>query len=349
MEKEILQKMRWFRNKSEPIESINRTLIYTGKTFSLINCNCLVGNKSFQYIIPLSEGSPDFCNLEFLEYLLKHPVGSVQELSEDSTNINLLINNTLVLKISPRQNGLKREYEILSSGISGCKNVPKVLKEFYIENTQYAFSMEVVPGVSAWDHFVSHYDQKQFNSFLKVVAVNLALIHISLKKSYGSNSATTQNIETELNSIIANNLSGTIACHLEKDAQFQVCHGDFHLGQIIYDLRTNNCVIIDFEGEPTQDPLKNVYPLEYDIACMYRSISYLNNFVKCQQNSSISYEIFLESYLKIANKANITISKHLIEKFLLIRCNYEIGYEAKNRPHLAWIPQRDLNILLSQL
>ncbi len=349
MENEILQNMRWFRNKSEPIESIKRTLLYTGKTFSLIKCVCVVSHESSQYIIPFSEGEPDFCNPEYLEYLLEHTVESIEELSNDSTNIVLLINKTLVLKISPIQNGLKRECEILHSGMADSTIVPKILKEFYVENSQYAFSMEIIPGVSAWDHFISHFDQEQFNSFLKRLASNLALIHMSLKEYFGSSTLTTQNIETELNSIIEQNLSGSMAYHLKKTAHFQVCHGDFHLGQIIYDLRTNNCVTIDFEGEPKENPLLNISPVEYDIACLFRSISYLNNFVKSQQKTSITHGIFLESYMKAAKKGNITISKQLIQNFLLIRCNYEIGYEAKNRPHLAWIPQRDLDKLLGQL
>ncbi len=349
MEKDYFQKMRWFRNKSEPIDSITRTIIYTGKSFSLIKCICVTGNETSQYIIPLSEGVPDFCNVEFLEYLLESPVDSVHEIGEDSTNILLSINNELILKISPIENGLKREFEVLTSGLSNALNVPNVLKDFYIENNQYAFSMETIPGESGWDYFKTYFDQTKFNTFLKRVGSNLALIHMSLKDFYGAQILSTQKIETELNSIISTNLSGTIACHLEKKTLFQVCHGDFHLGQTLYDLRTNNCVIIDFEGEPMHNSSLNVYPVEYDIACMFRSVSYLYNFVKCQQSIVKTHEVFLKSYLKTAEKGDITISKHLIENFLLIRCNYEIGYEVKNRPHLAWIPQRDLDILLSQL
>ncbi|MDF0666001.1 MAG: putative maltokinase [Nitrospira sp.] len=140
------------------------------------------------------------------------------------------------------------------------------------------------------------------------------------------------------------------------------CHGDFHLGQVLYTGR--DFVIIDFEGEPAR-PLaerraKHV-PI-VDVAGMIRSFHYAASAVldrmgsrpdaderrsELEQRTRQWYRsaaaAFLSSYTETAGKASflpeqaedraLLLDAHLIEK-----ASYELSYELNNRPSWAGIP-----------
>jgi trehalose synthase-fused probable maltokinase len=140
------------------------------------------------------------------------------------------------------------------------------------------------------------------------------------------------------------------------------CHGDFHLGQVLYTGR--DFVIIDFEGEPAR-PLaerraKHVPIL--DIAGMIRSFHYAAYAVfrrlreerteeartaELEQRARRWYRsaahAFLSGYtavaedsplwLRSAGERDLLLDLHLIEK----AC-YELDYELNNRPDWAGIP-----------
>ncbi len=137
------------------------------------------------------------------------------------------------------------------------------------------------------------------------------------------------------------------------------CHGDYHLGQVLY--TGKDFVIFDFEGEParplTERRIKRS-PLR-DVAGMIRSFHYAAHAALLGQAPTVIRSedrplleqwarlwyrwvsaTFLEAYLAEVEQAsllppaaedlNILLDSYLLEKAL-----YELGYELNNRP--AWV------------
>jgi maltose alpha-D-glucosyltransferase / alpha-amylase len=139
------------------------------------------------------------------------------------------------------------------------------------------------------------------------------------------------------------------------------CHGDFHLGQVLW--KEGNALILDFEGEPArsleqrrahQSPLK-------DVAGMLRSLDYaaqaaLKSFGGSKEIAlnwrDAASQAFLSGYLAAvtgtplvptdAAEFRALLDFHLSEKLL-----YELLYELRNRPDWVGIPLASLSELLS--
>ena len=151
---------------------------------------------------------------------------------------------------------------------------------------------------------------------------------------------------------------------LETCARRTRCHGDYHLGQVLWTGR--DFLISDFEGEPAR-PLSErrmKHSPIMDVAGMLRSLYYAPYATLLRQQprwhaegAGASLELwirfwygwvsvaFLTSYLGIAERASfwpgtqsefrVLLDAHLLEKAV-----YEIGYELNNRPHWVRIPIR---------
>ena len=151
---------------------------------------------------------------------------------------------------------------------------------------------------------------------------------------------------------------------LETCARRTRCHGDYHLGQVLW--TGWDFLISDFEGEPAR-PLSErrmKHSPIMDVAGMLRSLYYAPYATLLRQQplwhaegagASLDSWIrfwcgwvsvaFLKSYLKIAERASfwpgtqsefhVLLDAHLLEKAV-----YEIGYELNNRPHWVRIPIR---------
>jgi maltose alpha-D-glucosyltransferase/alpha-amylase len=150
------------------------------------------------------------------------------------------------------------------------------------------------------------------------------------------------------------------------------CHGDYHLGQILY--TGKDFVIIDFEGEPAR-PLSERRikrsPLQ-DVAGMLRSLHYacysalygrLGGIAADQDPSVLEHWVrfwyrwaagsFLGTYLRVAEGASFiptspADTKTLLNAFLLGKAVYELGYEANNRPEWIKIPIQGVLQLLEE-
>jgi maltose alpha-D-glucosyltransferase/alpha-amylase len=149
------------------------------------------------------------------------------------------------------------------------------------------------------------------------------------------------------------------------------CHGDYHLGQVLY--TGKDFVIIDFEGEPAR-PLSERRikrsPLR-DVAGMLRSFNYAAYSALFSQRDSglIRPEdlaflessaqfwrlwvsaAFLKAYLGEASKGNfIPRAKRevqaLLDIYLLEKGVYELGYELNNRPEWIMIPIQGIRELI---
>ena len=160
---------------------------------------------------------------------------------------------------------------------------------------------------------------------------------------------------------------------LETCARRIRCHGDYHLGQVLWTGR--DFLISDFEGEPAR-PLSErrmKHSPIMDVAGMLRSLYYAPYATLLRQQplwhaegAGASLEpwirfwcgwvsvAFLKSYLKIAARASfwpgtqsefrVLLDAHLLEKAV-----YEIGYELNNRPHWVRIPLRGVLEILGKV
>jgi maltose alpha-D-glucosyltransferase/alpha-amylase len=141
------------------------------------------------------------------------------------------------------------------------------------------------------------------------------------------------------------------------------CHGDYHLGQVLY--TGKDFVIVDFEGEParalTERRLKR--PALTDVAGMLRSFDYVVHTVLygAAGGEAIRAEdvpvlapwarfwqqwassAFLRAYLQqlgetpLVPRAREELAR-LLEVLLLEKNVYELGYELNNRPQWVRIP-----------
>ncbi|MGH2689991.1 MAG: putative maltokinase, partial [Actinomycetota bacterium] len=139
------------------------------------------------------------------------------------------------------------------------------------------------------------------------------------------------------------------------------CHGDYHLGQVLY--TGKDFVIVDFEGEParplTERRIKR--PAIKDVAGMIRSFHYAAYSMMLGGTKSMYHEkpallepwldfwyawvsaAFLRSYQSTAAGASFLPSRRhelevLLDAFLLEKALYELGYEVNNRPDWVKIP-----------
>ena len=149
------------------------------------------------------------------------------------------------------------------------------------------------------------------------------------------------------------------------------CHGDLHLGQVLY--TGKDFIIIDFEGEPARalSERRRKRAALHDVAGMLRSFHYAAMTATIQQlQSGALGEVnismmepwanywqtwacwaFLRSYLKTAGTApfvpqNFDELKAMLDAFTMEKAIYELGYELNNRPEWLLVPVRGIASLL---
>jgi maltose alpha-D-glucosyltransferase/alpha-amylase len=156
------------------------------------------------------------------------------------------------------------------------------------------------------------------------------------------------------------------------DATRTRCHGDYHLGQVLY--TGNDFVIIDFEGEPAR-PISErrlkASPLR-DVAGMLRSFDYACHAAAREHlagadlgdddrrrldpwvRSWVAWtsHAYLRSYLTVARGASFlprdaSHADLLLDAYLAEKALYELQYELNNRPDWLHIPLAGLLSLLT--
>ncbi len=150
------------------------------------------------------------------------------------------------------------------------------------------------------------------------------------------------------------------------------CHGDYHLGQVLY--TGDDFIIIDFEGEPIRslDERRRKHSPLKDVAGMLRSFHYAAyaamfsetaRAVMDQREDLAGIEqwtdawhlwvsaAFLGEYLSVATDAPILPRTRqelqaLLDAYLLEKAIYELVYELNNRPDWVRIPLQGIMQLL---
>jgi maltose alpha-D-glucosyltransferase/alpha-amylase len=151
------------------------------------------------------------------------------------------------------------------------------------------------------------------------------------------------------------------------------CHGDYHLGQVLF--TGNDFMIIDFEGEPARsliDRRRKRSPLT-DVAGMLRSFHYAAHtalfneiesgivhpeyIVTMQHWAQFWYlwvsATFLRSYFETSGEAPFIPktreeTRALLNAYLMDKAVYELGYELNNRPTWVRIPVWGILHLLNE-
>ena len=147
------------------------------------------------------------------------------------------------------------------------------------------------------------------------------------------------------------------------------CHGDFHLGQVLF--TGNDFFILDFEGEPSRslgERRLKVSPLR-DVAGMVRSFHYAaasalrsdrfraEDRQHLQAWSRLWYAwiatAYVDAYRRHAEGAGFvpTDREHfaaLLDFHLIEKCSYEVAYELGNRPEWLPIPLEGLRDLIKE-
>lgn len=151
---------------------------------------------------------------------------------------------------------------------------------------------------------------------------------------------------------------------LETEALRTRCHGDYHLGQLLW--TGHDYMIIDFEGEPARSlaERRTKHSPLLDVAGMVRSFHYAPHVALLQRRCASKPEpghntvaldrwadfwyqwttvAFLDSYVAIASRcafwppsqgdAAVLLDAHMLEKAV-----YELGYELNHRPEWVGIP-----------
>ncbi len=149
------------------------------------------------------------------------------------------------------------------------------------------------------------------------------------------------------------------------------CHGDYHLGQVLW--TGSDFAIIDFEGEPARtlaERRAKRSPL-VDAAGMVRSLHYaasqalFQQLRESQQNGPPEAAIrgaadawylwttaaFLRAYRQTASAGRFlpraaADCERLLSLFMLEKAVYELAYELNNRPEWVEVPLRGLSGLL---
>ncbi|MCY1010055.1 phosphotransferase [Nannocystis pusilla] len=125
-------------------------------------------------------------------------------------------------------------------------------------------------------------------------------------------------------------------------------HGDYHLGQCLYDPTAGQWAILDFEGEPTR-PLaeRSLRQLpQRDVAGMLRSFAYAGMVGKggraWEEATSAAFLAGYDAAAKPGSQLPAAQASPLLRACVIERSYHELAYELDYRPDFAWVPLQSL-------
>ncbi|MDU3135392.1 MAG: phosphotransferase [Winkia neuii] len=138
------------------------------------------------------------------------------------------------------------------------------------------------------------------------------------------------------------NLDELLAEFAPLVAKVQRVHGDFHLGQTLYNQQGFS--IIDFEGEPLRPLSQRNLPdmPERDVAGMLRSFAYAASMASAPSGwLELHRQAFLYGY-----RSNHSLVREVLRALEIDKALYEVAYEAQHRPSWVHVPLEGLKRLL---
>jgi maltose alpha-D-glucosyltransferase/alpha-amylase len=220
------------------------------------------------------------------------------------------------------------------------------------------------------ESFSKLYQRSLYQSMRTLAGTVFRLLHLHLKDLPEANRKECQEILNMEKRVIDRFRS---IINLKITASRLRCHGDYHLGQVLY--TGKDFVIIDFEGEPARPISERRIkrsPLR-DIAGMIRSFHYaaysalfLHEARGLPHPEEMDYlarwaehwyswvsAAFLKTYLETAGPGKFLPETReelglLLNVYLLEKAVYELGYELSNRPDWVKIPIRGIQQLLRE-
>ncbi|MCY1072129.1 phosphotransferase [Nannocystis sp. RBIL2] len=125
-------------------------------------------------------------------------------------------------------------------------------------------------------------------------------------------------------------------------------HGDYHLGQCLYDPAAGQWAILDFEGEPTR-PLaeRSLRQLpQRDVAGMLRSFAYAGMVGKggraWEEATSAAFLAGYDAAAVPGSQLPAAQASPLLRACVIERSYHELAYELDYRPDFAWVPLQSL-------
>lgn len=255
-------------------------------------------------------------------------------------------------------NGIHPENEVLltlqKNGFSASAQYFASLS--YLEgNSIYVLgilSSVIEQASSAWDYFQGNFSTTLAAELGKVTAdMHKALKTLSgniLKESevpfFKLEKLLKANLEIPSADLLLQKLPALQELHTNYQKEIsnfpcQRVHGDYHLGQILYD--SKKFWVVDFEGEPSRSLSyrRSLQSIGVDLAGMLRSFRYASAVFLT--DTSKAENAFLESYAKCA-KCEISELQKECRRFYLAKAIYEACYELEFRPTWFSVPAKAL-------
>lgn len=269
--------------------------------------------------------------------------------------------NSLVLDLSVEMPELARE--IMGAYLTSAELLGQRTAELHLALASDYENPDFVP-----ESFTSFYQRSIYQYMRNMAGTTLLLLKKRVKKLPEESQKMAHLLLDHSEQLMGRFQS---VLNLKITAQRIRCHGDYHLGQVLY--TGKDFIIIDYEGEPAR-PLSERRmkrsPLR-DVAGMIQSFHYAStlglreevnrgliraeNLPMMKQWAHFWYGwvsvAFLNSYLltvvdaaflpKSTEELDVLLSAYILEKAV-----YELGYELNNRPDWVEIPlQRILQLL----
>lgn len=302
----------------------------------------------------------------------KDALGQAIALGAEQSNSAFFVKGKYFFKLFRRLHaGLHPEQEILLQlNKKGFEGVPQLLgyAEYQTNGNSYAIGIlenHVDGAKNAWDIFTG-----EPTPFLEHAAWLLgqttAKMHQALKGLKGTGSQPEKPPFEKLIKLLKANrkkdlvpLVNKLTCSQEslltKTTQGcfvpQRIHGDYHLGQLLFN--GTNFTVLDFEGEPTRtlDFRRRLRSPAADIAGMLRSFAYAEAVRQAnipeEKRSAEPSSYGLNFLIGYSQESGIPI-KQLEEEsrpYILSKAVYEACYELEFRPDWFWIPEKALKEL----
>ena len=279
----------------------------------------------------------------------------VRLLPGEQSNTSVVVADEVIIKVFRRMTAggnldaevVRRLWEV------GYREVPEPLGECRRGGLDLAVARRFVAG--AHDGWRLALDSTDFTGHAATLGGVTARMHRSLARAFGSARGDGAEWARPMLASLAVTVDAPGATALEArftqlgqmaDVGAEIRkHGDFHLGQVLYD--HGRWLVLDFEGEPARPVAERLRPASplTDVAGMVRSFGYAaaaSGFGGEWERDCV--HAFVTAYLVEAAPDRLLPPNPapVLAALIADKALYELRYERANRPDWAWIPLQAL-------